>query len=91
MLNVTKVHVFPFIENPHLGSIKGIASVEIEGAILIRGLRIIQPVNSDELAVGYPLDPFYKGEDYKTIVLITDPDLKAEISKQVIDKFKASK
>lgn len=91
MLNVTKIQVFPFKETPNLGPVKGMASVEIEGAILIRGLRIIQPANSDELVVGYPLDPFYKGEEYKNIVLVKDPYLKAEIDKQVIDKFKASK
>lgn len=88
MLNVTKVHVFPFKENPNLGPVKGLASIEIEGAILIRGIKIIKPANSDELVVGYPLDPFYKGEDYKNLVSFIDPYLKAEIDKQIIDRFK---
>lgn len=88
MLNVTKIQIFPFKKNPNLGPVKGMAAVEIEGAILIRGLRIIQPANSDELVVGYPLDPFYKGEEYKNLVFVTDPFLKAEIDKQVIDRYK---
>lgn len=88
MLNVTKVQVFPFKENPSLGPVKGLATVEIEGAILIRGIKIIKPAKSDELVVGYPLDPFYKGESYKNLVSFIDPYLKAEIDKQVIDRFK---
>ena len=88
MLNVTKVQVFPFKENPSLGPVKGLASIEIEGAIRIRGIKIIKPANSDELVVGYPLDPFYKGEEYKNLVSFIDPYLKAEIDKQIIDRFK---
>ena len=88
MLNVTKVQVFPFKENPSLGPVKGLASIEIEGAILIRGIKIIKPANSDELVVGYPLDPFYKGEEYKNLVSFIDPYLKAEIDKQIIDRYK---
>lgn len=88
MLNVTKVQVFPFKETPSLGPVKGLATVEIEGAIRIRGIKIIKPANSDELVVGYPLDPFYKGEDYKNLVSFIDPYLKAEIDKQIIDRYK---
>lgn len=88
MLNVTKVQVFPFKENPSLGPVKALASIEIEGAIRIRGIKIIKPANSDELVVGYPLDPFYKGEEYKNLVSFIDPYLKAEIDKQIIDRYK---
>lgn len=89
MLNVTKIQIFPFRESPSLGRIKGFASIEIEGAIRFHGIKIIKAANSGELVVGYPLDPFYKGEEYKNLVSIIDPYLKAEIDKQIIDKFKA--
>jgi stage V sporulation protein G len=87
MMNVTKVQVFPFKENPNLSTVNGLAIVEIEGAIVIRGIKIIKPHDSDELVVGYPIDPFYKDEEYKNLVFFTDPSLKAEVEKQIIDKY----
>lgn len=86
-MNVTKVQVFPFKETPNISTVKGLATVEIEKAIVIRGIKIIKPHDSDELVVGYPFDPFYKGEAQKNLVFFKDTSLKAEIEKQIIDKY----
>lgn len=65
VLKVTQVKVFPFKEGPSMGHLKALATVVLNDQLNLRGLRVMD--GKDGLFVGYPVDPFYKGEEYRSI------------------------
>lgn len=85
-LAVTNVQVYPFKEGPSLGHIKGMASVVLNDQIQLRGLRIMESENG--LWLGYPSDPFYKGEDFRTIYNPITRQLREHIETMVLEKYK---
>lgn len=86
-LTVTQARVFPFKDNPLMGSLRGIAIVELEGAILLRGLRIMKGDSPDDLSVKMPIDPFYKGEDFKALIALNEGTRKA-VTEAVLAKYR---
>lgn len=87
-LAVTLVRVFPFKEGPSLGHLKGLAEIVINDQLVVRGLRIMEGVNG--LFVSYPLDPFFKGEDFRTICNPITRQLREHIENCVLEKYQAS-
>lgn len=87
-LAVTNVQVFPFKEGTNLGHIKGLATIVLNDQIQIRGLRVMDGENG--LFVGYPPDVFYKGEDYRSIVLPITRVLREHIENCVLEKYQAA-
>ncbi|MCQ2092018.1 MAG: SpoVG family protein [Fibrobacter sp.] len=87
-LAVTNVQVFPFKEGPNLGHMKGLATVVLNDQMLIRGLRVMDGENG--LFVGYPNDPFYKGEDFRSICNPITRQLREHIENCVLEKYQAS-
>lgn len=85
---VTDVQVFPFKEGMNLGHMKGMASVTLNGQLVVRGLRIMDGENG--LFVGYPNDPFYKGEDFRSICFPITRQLREHIENCVLEKYQAS-
>lgn len=88
-LAVTQVQVFPYT-GPHsdIRNLKGLAQVVLNDQLCIRGLRIMDGVNG--LFVGYPTDPFYKGEDFKSIVFPITRQLREHIENCVLEKYQAA-
>ena len=84
---VTKVRIFPFKDGANLGHQKGCATIEVFGALSIRGLRIMEGSEEGKYFVGFPVDPFYKGEDFRTIVTPLNEDVKQAINDAVIGKY----
>lgn len=84
-LAVTKVEVFPFKEGASLGRMKGMASVVINDQLQLRGLRIMDGENG--LYVGYPNDPFYKGEDFRSMYFPVTRQLREHIENCVLEKY----
>lgn len=84
---VTQVKIFPFKEGPYLGHLRGFATIEVFGALSIRGLRIMEGVDEGNYFVGYPVDPFYKGEDSRYIVEPMNENVKQAIKDAVIGKY----
>lgn len=90
---VTDVQVFPYT-GPHSdirnlkGHLKGLAQVVLNDQLCIRGLRIMDGVNG--LFVCYPIDPFYKGEDFKSIVFPITRQLREHIENCVLEKYQAA-
>lgn len=80
---VTDVTVYPFKEN--VGNLKGVASVIINDCFLVRGLRVMDGENG--LFVSYPNDPFYRGEDFRTICQPITRQLREHIENKVIEKY----
>lgn len=85
-LRITEVQVFPFKESPSLGHIRGLAQIVLNGCIQIRGLRVMDGPNG--LFVAYPLDPFYKGEDFRSIVTPLDSGFRSFVEAAVLSKYR---
>lgn len=84
-LAVTHVEVFPFKEGPSMGHMKGLAMVVLNDQLVIRGLRIMEGENG--LFVGYPFDPFLKGDDFRHLVNPMTRDLRKHIENCVLEKY----
>ena len=85
VLRVTKVKVFPFKEGPSMGHIKALATVVLNDQLHLRGLRVMD--GKDGLFVGYPVDPFYKGEEYRSIFFPITRELREEIETAVLKEY----
>ena len=84
-LRITEVQVFPFKESPSLGHIRGLAQIVLNGCLQIRGLRVMDGPNG--LFVAYPLDPFYKGEEFKSIVTPMGDDFRSLVERTVLAEY----
>lgn len=85
VLAVTNVQVFPFKEGPSMGHMKGYASIVLNDQLQIRGLRIMEGENG--LFVVYPHDPFYKGEELRSVVCPITRQLREHIENCVLEKY----
>lgn len=85
VLAVTNVQVFPFKEGINLGHMKGMASVVLNDQLQLRGLKIMKDENG--LYVGYPIDPFYKGEDLRSVCFPVTRQLREHIENCVLEKY----
>lgn len=77
-LTVTKVLVNTF-DGPSIGSIKGLANIELNDQFYIRGLRILDGAYG--LFVGYP------GDDFRTICSPMTRELREHIENVVLEKY----
>lgn len=84
-LAVTNVQVYPFKEGANLGKTKALASVVLNDQMQVRGLRVVDGVNG--LFVGYPNDPFYKGEDFRSICFPITRQLREHIENCVLERY----
>lgn len=71
-----------------MGHLLGLASVVLNDQFQIRGLRIMDGENG--LYVGYPNDPFYKGEDFRSVCCPMTRQLREHIENCVLEKYSAS-
>lgn len=85
---VTQVQVFPFKDGVNLGHLKGLAQIVLNDQLVIRGLRIMEGLNG--LFVSYPIDPFYKGDDFRSIVNPITRQLREHIENCVLEKYQAA-
>ena len=86
---VTDVRVFPFTEDvSRLGHVKGLAQIVLNDQLVIRGLRIMEGLNG--LFVSYPIDPFYKGDDFRTIVNPLARHLREHIENCILETYQAA-
>lgn len=85
VLKVTQVKVFPFKEGPSMGHLKAIANIVLNDQLNLRGLRVMD--GKDGLFVGYPVDPFYKGEEYRSIFFPITRELREEIETAVLKEY----
>ena len=88
VLAVTQVQVFPFKEGPTHGHVKALASVVLNDQLHIRGLRVMDGENG--LYVGYPVDPYFKGEDSRSVTFPITRQLREHIENCVLEKYQAA-
>ena len=86
-LAVTQVQVYPFEEGPSTGKMLAMASIVLNDQLQVRGLRIMEGENG--LFVGYPNDPFYKGEDFRSVCFPMTRQLREHIENCVLEKYQA--
>ena len=84
-LAVTHVEVYPFNEGPSMGHMKGLATVVLNDQLHIRGLRIMDGENG--LFVGYPVNPFFNGDDFRHLVNPMTRELREHIENCVLEKY----
>ena len=87
-LAVTNVQVFPFKEGAYMGKTKALATIVLNDQIQIRGLRVME--GEYGLFVRYPNDPFYKGEDFRSLVMPITRQLREHIENCVLEKYQAA-
>lgn len=84
-LVVTQVEVHVFNDGVFKSKMKGLAKVVINDQIVLRCLRITEGANG--LYVGYPNDPFYRGEEYMTLFFPTTRQLREHIEEVVLSEY----
>lgn len=84
-IEVTQVNVYPLNEGAYIGRLKALANIVLNDQIQVRGLRVMDGENG--MFVGYPVDPFYKGEDFRNIVFPITAELRQHIEKSVLEKY----
>lgn len=84
-LAVTSVQVYPFKDHAGLGSVKAMATVVLNDQLIVRGLRVMDGCNG--LFVGYPPDPFFKGEDFRSLVVPMTRQVREHIENCVLEKY----
>ena len=85
VLRVTNVKVFPFKEGLSMGRFKAVANIVLNDQLLLRGLRVMDGENG--LFVGYPFDPFRKGDEYSNIFFPMTRELRDEIETKVLEAY----
>ena len=87
-LAVTGVEVYPFKEGPSMGHMKGMVTIVLNDQFIVRGLRVMEGENG--LFVSYPVDPFYKGEEFRSLCFPMTRQLREHIEACVLEKYQAA-
>lgn len=86
-LAVTCVRVGIFKDGIDAGRIRALAEVTLNEQLTLRQLRVVE--GEGGLYVSYPNDPFYKGEDYRSIFFPVTRELREHIEETVLEKYRA--
>ena len=84
-IEVTQVNVYPLNEGAYIGRLKALANIVLNDQVQVRGLRVMDGENG--LFVGYPVDKFYNGENFRNIVFPITAELRHHIEKSVLEKY----
>lgn len=83
-LKVTGIQVYPLREP--MGKTRAMVRVVIEDQLQLTGMRIVD--GSNGLFVGYPNDPSYKGDDFRSLFYPVTKDLRDHIESVVLKRYK---
>ena len=84
---VTNVKVFPFTDKVNLGELKAVASVTLNDCFVVRGIMLCYRKETGYW-VKYPVDPFYKGEEYRYTCHPITKELRELIEHAIVEKYK---
>ena len=85
-MQITSIRIFPFDTGTRGGKIRGIADVEIDHMLAIRGIRILES-KSGGLFLGMPSVRIRNGE-YRDIVALLDKTFADDFRKAIIEAFR---
>lgn len=83
-INITDIKIFPF-KDTGIGHIRALVNIILNDAIMIRGLRIMDGNNS--LYLSYPVDPFFTGTDFRSIIVPVTREVREYIENEVIKQY----
>lgn len=81
---VTDIKIFPF-KDTGIGHIRALANIILNEALMIRGLRIMKSDNG--LFLAYPVDPFFNGMDYRSIIVPVTREVREYIENEVLKQY----
>lgn len=84
-MTVTSCKVYPFRDVGSVGKIKAIASIILNDTLQVRGLRVMDGANG--FYVGYPIDPFYKGDEFSGICFPITRAMREHIENVVLNTY----
>jgi stage V sporulation protein G len=84
-LQVTNVQVYPFKDALSLTHCKALATIVLNDQFTVRGLRVME--GDFGLFVGYPLDPYFKGEDFRSVCNPLTRELREHIESAVLERY----
>ena len=83
-MTVTACQVFPFHDGSK-GTVRGMANIVLNDSLQIRSLRIMNGENG--LYVGYPTDPFFRGDEFRALCCPITRDMREAIDEAVLTKY----
>ena len=83
VLTCTNVQVYPCKEFG--GKTKAFARIAVNEQLQLTNLRVVDGVNG--FFVSYPLDPYYKGEEYHSVFYPLNKELREHIEQCVLEKY----
>lgn len=84
-LVVSNVQVFPFMDGLNYGHVKAYAQIVLNDQIIIRGLRVME--SDFGLFVSYPVDPFFGGDEFRSVCFPITRQLREHIENVVLEKY----
>ncbi|MBN1296570.1 SpoVG family protein [bacterium] len=84
-MEITRIRIYPFDTGTRGGRIRAVADVELDGVLLIKGIRILEG-RSGGLFLGMPAIRIRSGEFRDTIV-ITDKELAAHLRHRIVEAY----
>ncbi len=84
-MEVTRIRIYPFDTSSRRGSIRAFAEIELNGKLLIRGIRIIES-KTGGLFIGWPGQKTTTGE-YRDLVEIIDGETNRQLRHHIIHAF----
>ena len=87
-MKLTSIRIYPFDTGTRGGKIRGIADVEIDGALQIRGIRILE-TRSGGLFLGMPSIRLRDGE-YRDTVSFIDKGFAGDFRRDVLEAYRKS-
>ncbi len=87
-MKITSIRIFPFDTGTRGGKIRGVADVEVDNTLLIKGIRILES-RSGGLFLGMPSIRTREGEYRETVTLI-EKSFADDFRHEVIEAYRNS-
>jgi stage V sporulation protein G len=85
-VNITDVRIYPFDTGTRGGKIRAVADVEIEGVMVIKGIRILES-RSGGLFLGMPSIRTQSGS-YRDMVVLHDKTFAETLRHHILDAYR---
>lgn len=84
-VRITSCQVHPFKEGAAQGNVRAMASIVLNDAIQIRGLRVMNGEHG--LYVGFPMDPFNRSDEFRSLCAPVTKAMREAIDVAVLGKY----
>lgn len=81
---VTDIKIFPF-KVAGICHIRALANIVLNDALILRGIRIMEGYNG--MYLSYPVDPFFNGVDYRSLIVPITREVREYIENEVLKQY----